>query len=177
VREALQDGALVFYLPVVVREGGRYLVSGRVDDARGRPLAVLSASEVLTAGPNELRLTLAGLLLREQSAGTPLTLRDVEAFLLRENADPDRALMPRLAGSVHTSKIYSINEFSGEEWKSEERARYLGEFGKDLVRARSALAAVDPAAAPPDSACAAPAEPVGGAHSQIETSTLHRSTK
>ncbi|MEO7495230.1 MAG: hypothetical protein ABIT83_07585, partial [Massilia sp.] len=177
VREALQDGSLVFYLPAEVREAGRYMVSGRVDDARGRPLAVVSASEVLATGPNELRLTLAGRLLRDLGAATPLTLRDVDAFLLRENADPDRALMPHREGSVHISKNYSLHEFSNAEWHSEERNRYLDEFGKDLLRARSALAALDPSAAPPDSACAAPAEPVGAADSQIETPTSHRSTK
>ena len=35
VREAVENGSLVFVLPVEVRMPGRYVISGRVDDARG----------------------------------------------------------------------------------------------------------------------------------------------
>ena len=40
--------------------------------------------------------------------------------------------------------------------QSEERSRYLAEFGKDLARARAALAEFDPGTPLPQSACSAP---------------------
>ncbi|MDB5918661.1 MAG: hypothetical protein JWR40_2895 [Massilia sp.] len=157
VREAVEDGSLAFYLKAEVRQAGRYVVSGRVDDAKGKPFALVSFNDVLGAGTNEVRLTMFGKLLRDQEAALPLTLRDVDGYLLKENLDPDRALMPRLEGKVFTGKPHPLNAFSDAEWQGEERSRYLAEFGKDLARARSELAGFDPAAPLPPSECA-PAE-------------------
>jgi hypothetical protein len=83
----------------------------------------------------------------------PLTLRDVDGYLLKENADPDRALLPRLEGTVHVSKQYPLKGFSDAEWQGEERSRYLTEFARDLRATRAALAAFDPAAPLPASEC------------------------
>ena len=156
VREAVEDGSLNFYLKAEVRQAGRYVVSGRVDDASGKPFALVAFNDELGAGPNDVRLTMFGKLMRDQEAALPLTLRDVDGYLLKENADPDRALMPRLDGKVFTGQPHPLNAFSDAEWQSEERSRYLAEFGKDLARARSALSAFDPSAPLPPSACANP---------------------
>jgi len=156
VREAVEDGSLNFYLKAEVRQAGRYVVSGRVDDASGKPFALVAFNDELGAGPNDVRLTMFGKLMRDQEAALPLTLRDVDGYLLKENADPDRALMPRLEGKVFTGKPHPLTAFSDAEWQSEERSRYLAEFGKDLARARSELAGFDPSAPLPPSACANP---------------------
>jgi hypothetical protein len=155
VREALENGSLNFYLKADIRQAGRYLVSGRVDDANGKPFALVSFNDLLRAGPNEVRLTIFGKLLRDQAPALPLTLRDVDGYLLKENTDPDRVLMPRLEGKAHVAKAYPLKAFSDAEWQGEQRSRYLAEFGKDLARARGALAEFDPGAALPKSACAA----------------------
>jgi hypothetical protein len=161
VREAMEDGSLNFYLKLDVRMPGRYIVNGRVDDARGKPFALLTFNDVLGQGANEIKLTMFGKLMRDQDAALPLTLRDVDGYLLKENADPDRALMPRLEGKVHTSKPWPVKGFSDAEWQSEERTRYLTEFAKDLRNARAELAAFDPTRPLPPSACASgpPAQP------------------
>jgi hypothetical protein len=155
-REAVENGSLVFYLKADVRQAGRYLVSGRVDDARGKPFALASFNDVLKAGPNEIRLTVFGKLLRDQEAAMPLTLRDVDGYLLKENTDPDRALMPRLEGKVLTGKPHPLAGFSDSEWQSEERDRHLAEFGKDARAARAALGSFDPATPLPPPACNLP---------------------
>jgi hypothetical protein len=90
-REAVEEGSLVFHLPLDVRMPGRYIVNGRVDDARGQPVALLTFNEVLGPGPNDIKLTMFGKLLRDQTPAPPLTLRDVDGYLLKENTDPDRA--------------------------------------------------------------------------------------
>jgi hypothetical protein len=154
-REALEDGSLNFYLPAEVRMPGRYVVSGRVDDARGRPFALLTFNDVLGPGPNQVRLLVFGKLLRDQDAALPLTLRDVDAYLLKEGADPDRALMPRLEGKVYTSKTTSNKGFSDAEWQSEERTRYLSEFARDVANARADLARFAPDLPLPPSECGA----------------------
>jgi hypothetical protein len=152
-REAAEEGSLVFHLPLEVRMPGRYIINGRVDDARGQPVALLTFNDVLGPGPNDVRLTMFGKLLRDQSPPLPLTLRDVDGYLLKENTDPDRALVPRLQGKVLTASTHSPKNFSDAEWQSEERSRYLTEFGKDLREARARLAAFDPTSAPPPSEC------------------------
>ena len=152
-REAVEEGSLVFHLPLEVRMPGRYIINGRVDDARGQPVALLTFNDVLGPGPNDVRLTLFGKLLRDQSPPPPLTLRDVDGYLLKENTDPDRALVPRLQGKVLTGAAHAPNSFSDAEWQSEERSRYLTEFGKDLREARARLAALDPTAPLPPSEC------------------------
>jgi hypothetical protein len=157
VREAVEDGSLSFYLKADVRQAGRYIVTGRVDDAGGKPFALVTFNDVLATGPNEVRLAMFGKLMRDKEAALPLTLRDVDGYLLKENADPDRALMPRLEGKAFVGKPHPLAAFSDAEWDSEERGRYLKEFGKDLAQARTALAAFDPAAALPQSSCAEPA--------------------
>jgi hypothetical protein len=158
VREARENGSLNFYLKADVRVAGRYIVSGRVDDASGAPFALLTFNDLLPAGPNEVKLTAFGKLLRDGAPALPLTLRDVDGYLLRENTDPDRAMVPRLEGTVATSSRYPADSFSDAPYDGEERTRYLAEFGRDLARARAALQRDDPHAAMPASVCA----PVAG---------------
>jgi hypothetical protein len=153
VREAQEDGSLAFYLRADVREPGRYVISGRVDDARGRPFALATFNDLLGPGMNDVRLTVFGKLMRDGAPAMPLTLRDVDGYLLKENADPDRALMPRLEGTVHASKVYPLESLSDAEWQSEERSRYLNEFAKDLRVARSELARFDPSQPLPAGEC------------------------
>ena len=156
VREAVEHGSLNFYLKAEIRQAGRYVVTGRVDDAKGKPFALVTFNDLLPAGPSEVRLTMFGKLLRDQEAALPLTLRDVDGYLLKEDTDPDRALMPRIEGKAFVGRPHPLKAFSDAEYQGEERSRHLAEFGKDLALARSALARFDPAAPLPDSACAKP---------------------
>lgn len=155
-RETVDKGSLSYVLKADVRTAGRYIVSGRVDDAKGKPFALVNFNEVLQTGPNEIKLTVFGKLLRDQEAALPLTLRDVDGYLLRENTDPDRSLMPRLEGKVVTGKPHPLNGFSDGEWSSEERDRHLAEFGKDFKAARAAFSSFDPMAKLPAPACPVP---------------------
>lgn len=152
-REVVEDGSLAFVLRADVRKPGRYVVTGRVDDARGRPFALATFNEVLGPGPNDIRLTVFGKLMHDAAPVLPLTLRDVDGYLLRENVDPDRELMPRLEGPVIKSRTASLDGISDAEWTSEERERYLTEFARDRRQARSELAKFDPTQPLPPSAC------------------------
>ncbi|HEX6704482.1 MAG TPA: choice-of-anchor X domain-containing protein [Albitalea sp.] len=137
VREAMEEGSLSFYLKAEVRQAGRYVITGRIDDANGKPFALLGFNEELAMGPQDIRLRLFGKLVRDGKPAFPLTLRDVDGFLLRADAFPDRMLMPRLAGSVYTSRDHALASFSEAEWSSEERGRYLAELTRDVDEARS----------------------------------------
>jgi hypothetical protein len=139
-REALEDGALNFYLKAHVRTAGRYVVTGRVYDAAGAPLALLQFNDQVPTGPAEFKLSLAGVLVRDKNPAFPLRLVDVEGFLLQPDTFPDRAMMPRQSGTVHASKRYDVNGFSGDEWQSEERTRYLDEYGRHMQRALNEMA-------------------------------------
>ena len=152
-REAVEDGSLVYYLKADVRVAGRYLVSGRVDDAAGKPFALATFNDMLPAGTSEIKLTVFGKLLRDAGPAQPLTLRDVDGFLLKENVDPDRALMPRLEGKVVTGKKHPPSSFSDAEWQSEERTRHLDEFARDIGLARKAISQFDPTLPLQKSAC------------------------
>lgn len=152
-RTAQAGGALAFYLPADVRVAGRYIVTGRVDDAAGVPFALLTFNDVLPVGQHEVRLAAFGKLLRDGAPALPLTLRDVDGYLLRENIAPDRALMPRLPGAVATSGAYPLSSFSAAPYDGEERRRYLAEFGRDVARARGALLRDDPVGTVPASSC------------------------
>jgi hypothetical protein len=149
VREALEDGSLHFYLKADIRTAGRYLVNGRVDDANGKPFALATFNDVLPAGQQEVRLTVFGKLLHDGQPALPLVLRDVDGYLLKENVDPDRALMPRLEGRVAVSKRSSLGGISDAEYDGEERRRHIAEFSKDLREARVRLAAAAPSEQPP----------------------------
>lgn len=153
VREAVENGSLSFYLGLEVRQPGRYIVTGRVDDARGQPFALATFNEVLAVGTREVKLTVFGKLMTDERPALPLRLRDVDGYLLRENVDPDRLLVPRLEGQVFASRTRNMNGVSDAEWQSEERARYLLEYAKDRNAARERLAAFDPSQPLPPSAC------------------------
>lgn len=137
VREAMEDGSLNLYLKANVKEAGRYVITGRVDDANGKPFALLTFNDEMAAGSQDIKLTVFGKLVRDGKPAFPLTLRDVDGFLLRPDAFPDRRLMPRIAGVVHTSKAYPLASFSDAAWTSEERQRYLTELNKDLTDAQN----------------------------------------
>lgn len=74
-REAVENGSLDFILPAEVRMPGRYVIEGRVDDAKGRPFALVTFNDVLAPGPNAVKLAVFGKLVRDQDAALPLTLR------------------------------------------------------------------------------------------------------
>ena len=80
-----------------------------------------------------------GRLVRDQKPVFPLTLHDVEGFLLKPDAYPDRALMPARDGPVHTSRKYSPALFTDAGWSSDETRRYLDEYGKDVSQAQQQL--------------------------------------
>lgn len=136
VREAVEDGSLNFYLKANVRKPGRYIVSARVDDASGTPFALLTFNDEVAQGTQEIRLTVFGKLLRDARPAFPLTLRDVDGFLLHPDTFPDRSLMPRRQGKVHVSQNHPLASFAGTEWVSEARTRYLDELGRDVTEAR-----------------------------------------
>lgn len=158
-REAIGPDALEFTLPLDVRLAGRYVVSGRIDDALGRPFALASFNELLGQGTQSVALRVHGKLLHDADPGPalPLVLRDVEGYLLRENADPDRLLLTRREGPVLVSRTLSLAGVPDHEWQSEERSRYLAEYAKDRAAARERSAAFDPAATLPPLACSEPA--------------------
>ncbi|NPC55429.1 choice-of-anchor X domain-containing protein [Caenimonas soli] len=135
VREALEEGSLNFYLKAQVKTSGRYVASGRVYDATGQPFALLQFNEMVPAGAAEFKLSLAGVLVHDKNPVFPLRLVDVEGFLLQPDTFPDRAMMPRQPGVVHQSKRYNTQDFSPAEWQSEERDRYLAEYGRDMQEA------------------------------------------
>jgi len=136
VREALSNGSLDFFLKARVAQPGRYVVSARVDDASGKPFALLSFNDEVAAGAQEFRLTLFGKLVRDTAPVFPLTLRDVQGFLLLPDKFPDRAMLPRLTGAVYTSRSYALASFADTEWSSEERDRYLAELNKDVSESK-----------------------------------------
>jgi hypothetical protein len=139
VREAQEAGSLNFYVKANIRVAGRYVVSARVDDARGMPFALLTFNDERPTGAQEFKLHLFGALIRDKRPVFPLRLRDVDGFLLIPDQFPDRFMMARRAGVIHTSGSYSAESFSPSEWSSEERSRYLAEYGRDLEAARSEL--------------------------------------
>jgi hypothetical protein len=139
IREAQETGSLNFYLKANVRVAGRYVVNTRVDDARGQPFALLTFNDEVAAGAQEFKLHLFGALIRDKRPVFPLKLRDVEGFLLIPDKFPDRLMMSRRAGVVFISGSYSAESFSPNEWSSEERNRYLAEYGRDLDAARIEL--------------------------------------
>ena len=143
VREALENGALNFYLKANVAMAGRYVVSARVDDANGVPFALLQFNDEVAAGEREFKLTLFGALVRDKAPVFPLHLRDVDGFLLIPDKFPDRFTMARQIGVIHTTRRYALDTFSPEEWTSEERSRYLSEYGKDADTARAEVARLE----------------------------------
>jgi len=151
--ESIGPDALEFSLPLDVRLPGRYVVSGRIDDALGRPFALASFNDVLGEGAQAVRLSVHGKLLHDGAPPLPLVLRDVEGYLLRENADPDRLLLPRREGRVLASRTLSLAGVPDIAWQSEERSRYLAEYAKDRMAARRQLSAFDPAAILPPADC------------------------
>jgi hypothetical protein len=139
IREVQEAGSLNFYLKANIRVAGRYVVSSRVDDARGQPFALVTFNDEVAIGAQEFKLQVFGALIRDKRPIFPLKLRDVDGFLLIPDQFPDRLMMSRRAGVVYTSGIYNAESFSPNEWSSEERERYLAEYGRDLDNARDEL--------------------------------------
>lgn len=138
VREVPENGSLSLYVGLKVLKPGRYVLAARLDDARGYPLAYLSFNEELATGTQQVKFVVFGKLIRDVQGISPFRLRDLDGFLLKENTDPDRALIPALVGTVHTTQRYALEQFSDAEWQSEEKDRYIREFTKDVEEAQAA---------------------------------------
>lgn len=139
IRDRVAEGSLDFLVGLDVRKAGRYVVTARVDDAAGRPFALVSFNEPLGGGAQVARLRVFGKLLRDAAPAMPLQLRDLQGFLLMEDRFPDRAMLPRREGVVHRSGSYALKGFSDAEWTSEERDRYLAELGRDVSQLEAQL--------------------------------------
>lgn len=139
ITERVADGSLDFNVALTVKQPGRYVVTGRVDDARGQPFALVSFNEELGGGAQTARLRVFGKLLRDAAPAMPLRLRDLQGFLLLEDRFPDRAMLARREGVVHSSASYAAKAFSDAEWTSEERDRYLAELGRDVAQLEAQL--------------------------------------
>jgi len=137
VRDVMQDGSLAFVLGVTVNQPGRYVITGRVDDANGKPLALVTFNDELGTGARQVPLQVHGRLVRDLKPAMPLTLHDVEGFLLKPDAYPDRALMASLDGPVATSRKIALAQFSDAAFSSDETRRYLAEYGKDVAQAQA----------------------------------------
>lgn len=137
--EMLENGSLAFYLKANVKEPGRYVINARAYDANGKPFAMLTFNDEVPVGTKEFKLTLFGKLVRDLKPAFPITLRDIEGFLLYEDRFPDRAMMPRWPGTMHTSANYPLTSFSDSEWTSEERNRYVNELSKDVSQAQNGI--------------------------------------
>ncbi|MDI1450848.1 hypothetical protein [Polyangium sp. 6x1] len=141
VREVLEDGSLCLYLRLAVDKPGRYIVVGRVDDAEGDGFAYLEHNDPLGAGAQDAKMCIFGKLVLDERAKSPFVLRDVEAYLLKEDTYPDRELVPGRDGPFYTTKAYPESVFSDAEWQSEERDRHIKEFTKDVKEAEGELEA------------------------------------
>ena len=139
IREAKEQGSLNFYLKADIATAGQYLVSARVDDANGKPFAILRFNEDVAVGQQEFKLQLFGLLIRDKRPAFPLKLRDISGHLRIPDSFPDRLMMAQRSGVVHTSRSYQAESFSADEWSDEQRDRYLTEYGKDVDRTRKEL--------------------------------------
>jgi hypothetical protein len=148
VRDVVQDGSLDFILAANVVQPGRYVITGRVDDATGRPLALVTFNNELGAGAQQVPLQVYGRLVQDQKPAFPLTLHDVEGFLLKPDAYPDRALMPARDGPVATSRKYSLAQFTGAAYSSDETQRYLAEYGNDVAQAQQQVSQLQAPAGP-----------------------------
>ena len=149
VRDTLQDGSLDFVLAANVVEAGRYVITGRVDDANGKPFALVTFNDELRAGAQQVTLQVYGRLVRDQKPAFPLTLHDVDGFVLRPDAYPDRALMPPRDGPVATSRKYSLAQFTDATFSSDETQRYLSEYGKDVTQAQQQVGLLQGSPQPP----------------------------
>lgn len=139
ITDRVADGSLDFLVGLNVKQPGRYVVNARVDDARGQPFALVSFNEELGSGAQVARLRVFGKLLRDAAPAMPLRLRDLQGFLLLQDRFPDRAVLPRREGVVHSSAGYALKGFSDAEWTSEERDRYLAELSKDVSQLEAQL--------------------------------------
>jgi hypothetical protein len=148
VRDVVQDGSLDFILAASVMQPGRYVITGRVDDATGKPLALVSFNDELGAGAQQVPLQVYGRLLHDQKPAFPLVLHDVEGFLLKPDAYPDRALMPARDGPVATSRKYSLAQFTDATYSSDETQRYLAEYGNDVAQAQQQVSQLQAPAGP-----------------------------
>lgn len=144
VREVMDKGSLDFYLRADVKEAGRYIVTARAYDATGKPFAMLSFNDEVPAGTHEIRLTLFGKLARDAKPVFPITLRDIDGFILYENRFPDRAMMSRWPQTAYTSQPHGMSEFADAEWSSEQRQRYMTEYSKDVQVAEQNLQRAKP---------------------------------
>jgi hypothetical protein len=146
VREALEDGSLSLYLGIEVRTAGRYVLAARVDDMRGKSFAFLPWTDELAVGPQEIKLSVFGKLILDAAPAMPLRLRDVDGFLLKEAAAPDREHLPMLAGYLHTTSSYPRTAFADKPWQSAERDRHEQQLATEVADAKSALAKLPPEA-------------------------------
>jgi hypothetical protein len=144
VREEASPAGIHFVLPLEVKQPGRYVASARIADARGELIALAQFNAELPTGRQAITLPVFGKLLLDRAPELPLQLHDVEAFLLKPDTFPDRVMLPRRAGLVHTGAVHSLAMFSAAQWESEERTRYLRELEKDVAEAEGAVQRLGP---------------------------------
>jgi hypothetical protein len=124
VGDSIEEGSLRIDLAIEVARAGHYQLVGRLDDATGRPVALLRFTAGLEAGHQQVPLRAHGRLLRDEDAVPPWTLRDVEGFRLVPGGHPDREVMAIWSGPYRTESR-SMDALTDEGWDSPGRRARL----------------------------------------------------
>lgn len=139
-REAIVKGSLEIAVEINVEVPGRYVITARADDAAGKPTAMLTFNDELGRGKQTAKLTLFGKLIGDEGARAPFRVHDVEGFLLKEDAFPDRELMQTLEGVAYTTGAYPEDAFSDAVWDSPDKQRHLDELTRRVEEAKEKAA-------------------------------------
>ncbi|MEZ4298082.1 MAG: hypothetical protein R3B70_24230 [Polyangiaceae bacterium] len=124
-RDELHDGSVRACFELDVRDPGRYLLDARIDDAAGETFAFVSFDGALARGTAEACFDIFGKLALDEDARAPFTVRDVEGFLLLEDAFPDRRSLPTWEGAAFTTRAYESTQLSEKTWESDTKSRHL----------------------------------------------------
>ncbi len=133
VRDAIEDGSLVFRLGIDVHLEGPYVIHGRLYDAQGNAIVFMDGSRSLTTADRDVKLVAFGKLLRDLDAEAPFTLRDVDAYRPVDGT-PDRQAVPTFDGPYRTRR-YRPSDFSDRPWTNPEPDPGLERAKAELERA------------------------------------------
>lgn len=116
VTDRLDHGDVAFDLGMDAKRPGTWAVTGRLYDAAGRGMAVLTAAAELHGGTGTVTLRAFGKLLRDEGVPGPWVLRDVSAFLV---GDEGAAIGPD--GAQHRTRAYALTDLGNDPWSKIEK--------------------------------------------------------
>ncbi len=132
-RDSLRAGSLQVDIGLDVEIEGFYRIDANLYDRFGNPISFSAFKGNLESGKRFVPIRFFGRVLRDTNASGPYRVGQIRGYRFLDGEYPDRERIPDFAGRHQTAR-YGVEQFSDDEYASEQKQRMVQLLLEDVAR-------------------------------------------